>query len=118
MALYTLFTGVKAIQTGPTSYPNQVVSPIGQNPNSPTQGQAFTLVINGIGNCSATAQIVGSNDGVNFLPVGAPIAATGPFADLKAGIQAANTNATFNFFGAYITAISGTNANATLTLSA
>lgn len=118
MASYTIFTGVKAAQTGPLSYPNQIVSPVGQNPNSPTQSQAFVLTLTGIGNCSATCQIVASNDGQNFVNLGGTLTATGPAVDLKTAVQSATSSGTYNFYGAYITAISGTNANATLNLSA
>lgn len=119
MSLYIIFQNVKAAQTGPQAAPNQFVSPQSfSNPNSPTSAQTLTLVVNGIGGCSATAQIVGSNDGINYVNIGAPITAQSFNADIRAGIQSANTNSTFNFYGGYVTAINGTNAAATLQLSA
>lgn len=119
MALYTIFQNVKAVQTGPLSTPNQAVSPQSfGSANSPANAQTFTLLVNGIGTCSATAQIMGSNDGINFVTIGAPVTAAAATADLKAGIQGAVASSTYNYYGGYVTAISGTNAAATLTVSA
>lgn len=119
MSVYYPFSGVTKVQTGPSSPPNQIILPAGSdNPNNPPLAQAFTLVVNGIGNCSATCQIVGSNDGVNFINYGAAITASSAFADITPGIASANGTITYKYYGAYITAISGTNAAATLAMSA
>lgn len=119
MALYFPFQNVKAVQTGPLSYPNQLVAPgSANNPNSPAGTHSFVLVVSGIGNCSATAQIVGSNDGVTFVNYGGPITAAGATVDLTPATQQANGQTPYDFIGAYVTAISGTRAAATLQLSA
>lgn len=119
MSLYYPFQNVKAVQTGPLSNPNQWVEPSSaNNPNAPASAHSFILVVNGIGICSATVQIVGSNDGVTFVNYGGPITAAGAAVDITPATQQANGTTPYNFIGAYVTAISGTRAAATLELSA
>lgn len=119
MALYFPFQNVKAVQQGPLSYPNQIVAPTSaNNPTSPAGSHSFVLVVKGVGTCSATVQIVGSNDGVSFVPYGAPVTASGPATDLTPATQQANGGTPYNYIGGYVTAISGTQAAATLELSA
>lgn len=81
---------------------------------TPPSAQAFQLTVTGTGTVSATAQMVASNDGVHWLTIGAPIAAAAASGNSSAG---GLNNSAFSFFGAYITAISGTGAKATVTMS-
>jgi hypothetical protein len=85
--------------------PNLPVTPPGQ--------QSFQLVVKGTGAVSAQAQIYGSNTGLDWATVGAPITANGT---TKATVVA-NGTVPFAFFGALLTAISGTNAIASVTMS-
>jgi hypothetical protein len=119
MALYYPFKSVKAVQTGPLSMPNQAVMPLGQNnPNSPAQAHSLQVVVNGIGNCSATVQFVGSNDGVSWINYGAAVTATGANADITPGTGGGTGTTPYTFICAYVTAISGTQAAATAIVSA
>lgn len=78
----------------------------------PAPQQTFVLTVTGTGALSATAQVMVSNDGDNWLNYGAPITATN-------GVPAAQTgNQVWEYFGAVLTAISGTNAGAKLVMSA
>lgn len=98
--------------------PNFIFSP--SNPagtNSPAESQGFQLVVQGNSGqaVSATAQIVASNDGIhwsNLVTVTAASATT-----VSSGI-AANSNAPYLYYGAYITAITGTGALASVTMCA
>lgn len=119
MAIYNLLTGVTATQTAPPSS----VRPWGpMNSTSPPDKQTFHLVVSGsAGNQSATVQIVASNDDAqpdsakNWVPYGDPIAA--PSTYLTAQASAVMTG-NFKHYGAYVTAISGTNAAVSLKMSA
>lgn len=89
--------------------------------------QLFQFEVAGLGNCSATFQVVGSLDGKDRLPpqgvggawfnVGSPVTITGTTADVTPGIGT-TTNATpVTHFGVIITALSGTNAAASCRMS-
>lgn len=99
------------------------VSPWGPtNPKSPPLQQTFQLVISGsAGNVSGTAQLVVSNDEgpdpslYNWVPYGDPLVAASTY--LVAQAQT-SMNQGWRHFGAYLTAISGTNAAATLKMNA
>lgn len=127
MSVYTLLNRAKATATLP---PSPVVRPIPvaemnlsqvvngnildpQTRITPPSQQCFQLVVTGTGAVSASAQLYGSNDGTNWATIGAPITATGT----GTGTVAANGTVNFAFFGALLTAISGTGAVATLTMS-
>jgi len=125
MAFYIIATNVKAVQTianiqntaGTTTGTNLIAQPVGPNGNVsvPTQSQAFQLNVSGTGSVSATMQPVVSNDGTNWSAYGATVTATG----FNGGSNnIALTNAPFIYFSAYITAISGTGATASINMSA
>lgn len=96
---------------------NPPVQPWGaNNPTSPPPEQTFHLVITGTaGNVSGTAQVIVSNDGVNWVNYGDAIAAGSAY--LTAQASFAGTQA-WRYFGAYLTAISGTGAKAALKMVA
>lgn len=95
---------------------NQAAKPPGaNNANSPTPTQQFQLIVRGVGDVSATAQPAGSNDGVTWVDVGSPLAAG---TDTDVSSVGGTSTSPFSYFGAYITAISGTDAEATVTMSA
>lgn len=78
--------------------------------NAPNQ--AFQLIVTGTsGNVSATAQIMASNDGNNWVTYGSPIVAS---AAASPNSASATGSGPFGYFTAYITAISGTGAKATV----
>lgn len=95
--------------------PIPAVKPWGPtNPNSPPLEQAFQFVVTGVGAVSATAQVYVSNDEVNWTPYGDAITAAGT----NVGQQVQGGTQPWKHFGAYLTAISGTGATASLKMSA
>jgi hypothetical protein len=129
MSVYTLCQGVTANQTitnvpsidgsnsSASASTNQVAQPTTTAENTPPQSQGFQLTVKGsAGNVSATAHIVGSNDGITWAETGTTVAATS--ASLVSSALAASANAPYLWFGAYISAISGTNAKASVTMCA
>lgn len=122
MGVYTLFQDITSVQPAPTPQAPPI-SPVQPQPAS-TGGpqptcQAFQLLLTGIGSCSASAQIVVSNDGENWAKYGDPVTVTGA-GDGAVPPQLAFvfSNSPWNWFGAYVTAISGTKASASLNFSA
>lgn len=123
MAVWILAQNVTAVQTlanvqkvDGTGGPNPAAITFdSDNPNKPSFQQSFQVVVTGSGAVSASAQIVGSNDGQNYSTVGGAIAVTSGASPVNASGLA---NQSFKYWGAYITAIAGTNASATVTLSA
>lgn len=117
MAVYNLATATAAQTAGAvgTSANPIVNAPASESgAGSPPSVQAFVLTVQGSGNVSATAQIVGSNDGVNFVTYGAPIAAASA---QTVSSQGQGGVVPYQYYSAYVTAISGTNAVATVTVS-
>lgn len=90
----------------------QPVNPAGST--TPAANQGFQLVVTGTGSVSASAQIVVSNDGVNWTNLTPAITASAAVGTSSA--IGGNSQVPYQYFGAYITAISGTNATATLTM--
>lgn len=118
MTTAVLCQNIAAVQSAPAGGS----LPVGSNSINPTadtapintQTQAFQLTVTGSGNVSASAQIIVSNDGVNWASYGSAIAATsGASPNLAIGSGAQP----WQFFSAYITAISGTGAKATVTMA-
>lgn len=120
MATYALLTNVTVVQAAPTPTrpPNNPAVANGpNNPNMPPQSQQFQLEVSGIGTVSATVQLVATNDRgsvKNWYNYGDPLIATGT--DL--GQKATTLSGPWHEFGAYITAINGTNASANVVMSA
>lgn len=122
MSKYDLL--VNATITGVLTPPKpqfQAVRPPGpNNPDMPPQQQTFQLVVDGVGTVSATAQVIVSNDSggdpslYNWIAYGDPIVASGP----NIGQATESMNGAWRNYGAYLTAISGTNASATLRMAA
>lgn len=120
MAKYDLLLNVIATKSGGKPQGQSVTPPGPTNPNMPPLQQAFQLDVVGVGAVSASAQIVVSNDDgpdpslYNWTAYNDPITAAGTdnASNIQAGTQC------WKNFGAYITAISGTNASATLRMSA
>lgn len=127
MSIYTLLSPTNVIGTLP---PAPVIRPIpvGERqslqvingnpldanlPVTPPAQQAFQLTVTGTGAISGTVQIYGSNDAVHWLTIGSTITANGN-TSVSTG---ANGTVPFAFFGCLLTAISGTNARATVTMS-
>lgn len=128
MSLYTLLSASNKIGTLP---PSPIIRPVPvsqQNtlpvlsgnvldPNlaiSPPENQSFQLTVKGTGAVSATAQVYGSNDKVNWVPYGAAITSSGT----GTGTNAQGGTTPYAFFGALLTAITGTGATATLVMNA
>ncbi len=88
------------ISTGTSGGPASIVTP--------------QVVVTGGGAC--TAQIIGSNDGVNWENVGSAIAVTA--GNVHGGLASgAAITATWNLWSAVLTTLSGTGATCTVTLS-
>ena len=127
MSVYTLInnaTGTSALPPSPVVRPisvaeRQLPSVVNGNvldPNTaitPPAQQAFVLTASGTASVSATAQIYGSNDNVNWVAIGAAITAAGT---TSASVGASGT-VPFAFYGATISSISGTGCVAKLTMS-
>lgn len=98
---------------GGTNVPISLLNPAGGN--SPSSNMGFQIVVQGQAGAtvSATAQIVVSNDGKNWTNL-TTVAATSA-TSISTGI-ANNANAPYLYVGAYISAISGTGASATVTV--
>jgi len=114
---YQLLTNVTAVQAAPTATRgpmNAVKAPGPSNPNMPPQEQTFNLMVSGVGAVSVTAQLVVSHDGVNWMAYNDPITASGT----DSGGKITTGSGAWPWFGAYVTAISGTNASANLTMAA
>lgn len=122
MAKYDLLINATAVPSPVTGLPQfQSVKPDGaNNPNMPSQQQTFELEVVGVGTVSATAQIVVSNDTgpdptqFNWIKYGDTIMASGT----NSGSVGMGGTQSWRHFGAYLTAISGTNASATCRMSA
>lgn len=117
MTTYALLTNVTAVQSAPTTTRgpmNPVQAPGPGNANNPAQEQTFHLVVTGIGAVSVTAQPIVSNDNVNWIVYGDTITAAGT----DRGQISVGGSQAWSWYGAYVTAISGTNASANLTMSA
>ena len=121
MTAYTLIGGATAVGAAgtPSRQPYQVAQPGGgagtrfQNPVN----QSIQVVVTGSGNVSATVHWQVSNDGVNWFDyptVGTITVASG--ASPQQNNAAGNTP--YQYFSAYVSAISGTNASVTATMSA
>lgn len=127
MSNYLLLNQANAIVPLPPKLIVRPISPSQQNnlqvltsnpldaslPITPPASQAFQLTVTGTGAVTAQAQIYGSNDGKNWVAIGAPITASGT----NVGNVGASGTVPFAFFGALLTSITGTNATATLTMS-
>lgn len=117
MSVYFLAQNVTAVQTlANIGSPNQIVSlpPANLGAGSPPTDHAFILTVTGSGAVSASAQIVGSNDGINFVNYGSVISAASA---ATVSSQAQQGTTPFQVLCAIITAISGTNASASVTVS-
>lgn len=129
MTAYTLFNNITAVQNAPGTTQGNLGVPANVPPGSlaaqmfggagslvaPPAGQAFSLQVDGIGSVSATAQVWASNDGVNWVTYGSAITASSVSG---AGTNTATGTGNFQWYTAQLTAISGTQANATLTMNA
>jgi len=115
MSVYTLVPAQTAVQTvANVGWQNPVVEPDGQLASSPPIEQAFIVTVTGSGNVSASAQIVGSNDTVNWALYGPAIAVASGASPQS---QSAVGNIPYQFYSAFLTAISGTGAKATVTMA-
>lgn len=129
MAIYRLLDGVTATNSVP---PPLIVRPISLqerqslqvqgagnlldpalNITPPTQ-EAFQVEVTGTGLVSCSVQIYGSNDGLNWLSIGAVISPASASGKSTAG---GFLNSSLAFYGAVCTAISGTGAKVYCTMS-
>jgi hypothetical protein len=124
MSKYDLLVNAKTAAAITTQPQFQAVKPPGpNNPNLPPQSQAFEAVLNGVGNCSASVQLLATNDNpengtANWIPYGPPIALAATSADLTPGTASVRGDFPWRYFGAYVASISGTNASVTTKMSA
>lgn len=107
-AVYYLLTNATVTNTVPPGPYNALTS---GTTGGPTENQAFMIVVTGAAAASCTVQIVGSNDSKSWVNYGTPIVAT------VGSPQGANGTVPWPYIGAEITAISGTGAACTVTVS-
>ena len=121
MTAYLLLNNVTAVQTAPTlARPAPQAALPGGGAGSPVGGptnQSFHAVVTGSGSVSATIHLQVSNDGMNWIDyptIGVMTVSSGgaPQQALAAGTTP------YQYFSAYVSAISGTNASVSLTMSA
>lgn len=124
MSTYYFFRNQAAVQATPQDTGNQPIKPVGaDNPNIPPQSVSFQLDISGQGAISASAKLFGSNDvdefnaglPINWNDLGITLTANG---NGTASNGAGSTGKPYALYGAYISAISGTNTLATCRMSA
>jgi hypothetical protein len=121
-AVYQLCNNVTATQTGAAIY----VQPYYDAGQGTVQTQAFQIQVTCAGTCSATAQVVASNDLIDWLngtgPASTVIAVnygnTFTATGTNSGTAGALGSMPFALFGMYVTAVSGTNAKVNCTMSA
>lgn len=124
MSIYNLVSNITAVQTAGAINPNGGSNPLvnpwssDDNPNGPVRTQVFTALLSGIGSCSATVQFVASNDGINLIAYGPALTVTATNADLTPGLASQGGNQGYEWFGCYITAVSGTKASVSVQMSA
>lgn len=125
--IYTLIQGAAAVQTiaavqaadgsnAAAAATNFAVAPDGPDvvSHAACQNQGYQVTVKGTGSVSCTVQPVASNDGINWANNGSTIVvASGSNVSTNIGNVA---NAPFKYFGAFVTAISGTNAKVTVTM--
>lgn len=118
---YVLISGATAVQTiaavpaidnsnASAKSTNFAVTPDGPDAvsHAACQNQGYQVTVTGQGSVSCTVQPVASNDGINWANNGNTIVvASGSNTSTNIGNVA---NAPFKHFGAFVTAISGTNA--------
>lgn len=93
---------------------SQAVNPAGLSGLYNPQNQSFQLLVTcTAGNCSATAHVMVSNDGVNWTDYALTLAASSAVSPNSAIVEGTEP---FQFYTAYIGAISGTGAQATVTM--
>lgn len=112
MAQYILINGASI----PFSTPNTIVPPSTDGPIPPiaiAPQQTFQITVQGNGAVSATVQPIVSNDRINWSPYGDPV--------LVAGVTRATAgfggSQNWQFYSAYLTAITGLQARATLVMN-
>lgn len=115
-SVYYLAQNVTAVQTTPSL----IAQPTLQAPGQPPGLQAFQITVTGTGSVSCTVQIVGTNlvpaDGSTpqWVNYGLTFTASGT----NTATYGAQGNTPFSYYGAIVTAISGTGAKCTVTVSA
>ncbi len=121
MSVYKFFSNVTAVQTigsvqksDGSQSGNQAVQPIAGNPYLPPQSQAYQVNITGTGAVSASVQPVASEDGINWATYGSAISVSGSY---SAAAVASSSNAPHAWYSAYVSAISGTNAAVSCSMS-
>lgn len=112
MSLYTLLKNRTTTNTVPDA--NLVVQPTQGQLGQPSSYQAFTATVTGTGAVTATVQPVVSNDGVNWSNFGSAISLSGT----NSATGNASLQGSFAYWGAIVTAITGTGASVNALLSA
>lgn len=118
MSIYHLLDNATVVGASPTLGlpPNSIITQEQQYSNGSPPVVSLTATLTGIGSCSATVQPIVSNDRVNWYAL-SPIIVTATSADLAPGINTDSCNVPYAYWAAYVSAISGTNAAATLLMA-
>lgn len=114
-------------QTVTVSAPPKVIRPTGGTLDSeiPPSNTLTEVRVNGIGNCTATVALLGSNDTVQqLMPGGAgawstitSITITGTSSDITPGVGSIVNTAAWRHYGMTCSAVSGTQAAVTAKMS-
>lgn len=109
MTVYVLNSAQKATGQGQTVKPD----PIGNMPTPPYQ-TVQVVATTTTGNVTATVQVLGSNDGVNFSSLGTAVTiASGASPQVGSVVL----NSTYKHYAANVTALTGTGAAVTTLMS-
>jgi hypothetical protein len=127
---YTIFANLKAIQPlqGSVQTPQALGQSINMPPGSagifisggaggvsqPPVNQTFQFVVVGQGAVSGQAQPLVCNDGINWMPLGSAVSATGAHGVATVSITGTNP---FAYYSGQLQSISGNNAAASLIMN-
>jgi len=117
MTVYVVLNGATVSETGVPTVESQIVKPENAY-NFKNATQQWQAVLSGVGSCSATIQPVGSNDRENWTPIGSGITVSGSSVDLQPANGGFVSTDPYEYFSGYVAAISGTNAEAELRVTA
>lgn len=109
MTVYVLNSAQTATGQGQTVQPG----PVGNIPSPPYQ-TVQVVASTTTGNVSATVQVLGSNDGVNWSSLGTAVTIA---SGVSPQIGSVVLNSTYKFYAANVTAITGTGSAVTTLMS-
>lgn len=116
MTVYPILTSATVAQPSVPNAQSEIVHPE-YSGHFRAATQQFQAVLSGVGSCSATVQPVGSNDRKNWTAIGSGMSVSGSSVDLQPANGGFVCTNPYEYFSGYVTAISGTSANASLNMT-